>query len=115
MAVVVIGFLAPIFSIFGGHIKLNGFDLVGKGDSAMKIAALFIFLGAVTGIILQFVKNNSLYKLVALIITLAGGLYCYFNTSDIGIKIASKFLSTGFYMIVIGWCIALTGWLLCKK
>ena len=110
MALTVIGFIIPIFKV--GPFKMNGFDLVGKGDSVMKIAALLVFLGAAAGVVFQFAMNKSLYKLIALIVTVAGGLYCFFNTSDLGVKIAGNFLSTGFYLIVIGWCVALVGWIL---
>ena len=115
MAVTVLGFMLPVFSAFGGNITMNGFDLVGKGDSAMKIAVLLVFIGAVAGIAVQFIPNNSLYKIIALIVTVAGGLYCFFNTSDIGIKFAGKFLGTGFYMIIAGWCIAVAGIILKRK
>jgi len=115
MAVTAIGFMLPIFSAFGGNITMNGFNLVGKGDSAMKIAVLLVFIGAVAGIVVQFIPNNSLYKIIALIVTVAGGLYCFFNTSDMGIKLAGKFLGTGFYMIIAGWCIAAAGIILKRK
>lgn len=115
MAITAIGFIVPVFSAFGGNITLNGFDLVGKGDSVMKIAVLLVFIGAVAGIILQFVMNKSLYKLIALVVTIAGGLYCFFNTNDIGIKLAGKFLGIGFYLIIIGWCVAAVGFFLDRK
>jgi hypothetical protein len=115
MIVTAIGFLLPVFSAFGGNITMNGFNLVGKGDSAMKIAVLLVFIGAVAGVVVQFIPNNSLYKIIALIVTVAGGLYCFFNTSDIGIKLAGKFLGAGFYMIIIGWCIAAAGFILKRK
>ncbi|MCK9169987.1 MAG: hypothetical protein M0P01_06190 [Treponema sp.] len=115
MAITVIGFFTPIFSAFGRHITLNGFDLVGKGDSAMKIAVLLIFAGAAAGIIFQFVLNKSLYKLIALVVTIAGGLYCFFNTNDLGIKIAGNFLDIGFYLIITGWCVGTAGFLFARK
>jgi hypothetical protein len=115
MAITVTGFFTPIFSAFGRHITLTGFDLVGKGDSAMKIAVLLIFAGAAAGIVFQFVLNKSLYKLIALVITVAGGLYCFFNTNDFGIKMAGNFLDIGFYMIVTGWCIGTAGFLFARK
>ena len=115
MAVTVLGFMLPVFSAFGGNITMNGFDLVGKGDSAMKIAVLLVFIGAAAGVVVQFIPNNQLYKIIALIVTVAGGLYCFFNTSDIGIKFAGKFLGAGFYMIITGWCIAAAGFILKRK
>jgi hypothetical protein len=115
MAVTVVGFILPIFSAFGGKITLNGFDLVGKGDSAMKIAVLLVFIGAAAGIVFQLVRTSSLYRLIALVVTIAGGLYCFFNTNDIGIKLAGKFLGIGFYLIIIGWCVGAAGFFLSRK
>jgi hypothetical protein len=115
MSITVIGFIVPIFSAFGGTITLNGFELAGKGDSVMKFALLLVFFGAIAGIVFQFFTHVPLLKLIALIVTVAGGLYCFFNTSDIGVKLAGKFLGSGFYMIIIGWCVAAAGLFLDRK
>lgn len=114
------GFVLPIFrasaSAFGKNLfsaSYNGFKLVGNGNSVMKIMALLVFLGAVAGVILYFmpkIKNVRLFRLAALIVSIAGGLYCFLNTSDIGVKFAAKFLFVGFYLIVAGWIAALVGW-----
>lgn len=111
-ALTAIGFLLPIFK--AGPIKVSGFDLVGDGNSIMKLAALLVFVGAVAGIILNFVsvgKNQDMLKLVVLIVSIAGGLYCFFNTSDFGVKLATKYLSAGFYLIVAGWIVSILGYL----
>ena len=84
----------------------------------MKVAALLVFIGAVAGIVFEFVPVggvSNLLKLIALVISIAGGLYCFFNTSDVGLKLAAKVLSVGFYAIIAGWIVALVGWLLGKK
>ncbi|MBQ9495248.1 MAG: hypothetical protein IJR50_06385 [Treponema sp.] len=112
MALVAVGFIVPIFR--GNLVKVNGFDLVGDGNSIMKIAALLVFIGAVAGIVLSFVnagKNQSLLKVIALAASVAGGLYVFFNTSNFGVQLASKYLSVGFYLIVIGWVAAIVGYL----
>ena len=112
MAITAIGFIVPVFK--GALVQVNGFDLVGNGNSIMKIAALFVFIGAVAGIVLNFVnagKNQSLLKLIALIVSIAGGLYVFFNTSNIGIKLAAKSLYIGFYMIIIGWIVGIVGYI----
>ncbi|MBQ5492215.1 MAG: hypothetical protein IIT68_09225 [Treponema sp.] len=120
-AITAVGFVLPIFSanILGiAKASVNGFDLVGKGDSLMKVAALLVFIGAVAGIVFEFVPVggvSNLLKLIALVISIAGGLYCFFNTSDVGLKLAAKVLSVGFYAIIAGWIVALVGWLLGKK
>ena len=119
-AITAIGFVLPIFSanILGlAKASVNGFNLVGKGDSAMKVAALLVFIGAVAGIALEFIPVSlpKIVKLIALIISVAGGLYCFFNTSDLGLKIAGKVLAPCFYLIIAGWVVALVGWLLDNK
>ena len=112
MALTAIGFIVPIFK--GNLVQVNGFDLVGNGNSVMKIAALLVFIGAVAGIVLSFVnigKNQSLLKVIALAVSVVGGLYVFFNTSDFGVKLAAKYLYVGFYLIIIGWVVAIVGYL----
>ncbi|MCI1208976.1 MAG: hypothetical protein LKF96_05970 [Treponema sp.] len=118
MLVTAIGFLLPIFklSAFGSNlVTINGFDIVGKGNSAVKIAVLLIFIGAVAGVLLSAALRNKAYNLVALIVSIAGGLYVFANSNDFGIKLAQKFLSVGFYLIIIGWIVAIIGWLFSSK
>ena len=115
LAVTAIGFLLPIFKVSFGPFSgsTNGFDLVGKGDSIMKIAALLVFVGAIAGIVFNFLNvgsNQKLFMLVALIVSIVGGLYCFFNTSSTAHNILFKIVSVGFWMIVAGWVIAIIGY-----
>ena len=134
MAVTAIGFCVPIFKLsgfFGGIAKgigkiskafggrggldlINGFSIVSStNDTVMKIAALLVFIGALAGLVISFLnikKNKELYKLIALIVSVAAGLYMFFNTSDYDAKFAANYLFIGFYMIIAGWIIAFIGW-----
>ena len=113
-----IGFLMPVMhaNVFGfTAASVNGFDLVGKGNSVMKIAALLIFAGAVAGIVFSVLKKPAMYKFIALICSVAGGLYVLFNTSSNITKLVSHFLAIGFYLIIAGWIIAAAGYFTAKK
>ena len=114
MALTAIGFLMPImkFPIFG---TVNGFGLVGKGDSIIKFAALLVFAGAVAGVIINFLANTSTYKLVALVVSIVGGLYVFFNTSSSITKFAGNHLAAGFFLIIGGWIIAIVSFFSSKK
>lgn len=124
MLVTAIGFVLPIFrkavDAFGKTtvlFSINGFDLVGDGDSTMKIMALLIFIGAVLGVILALlpkVPQAKIIQLIAIVISVVGGLYCFFNVGDFIKDAAAKCLFAGFYMIVAGWVVALVGWILNK-
>ena len=117
MILVAVGFFLPIFKVSIGPFSgsTNGFDLVGNGNSMMKIAALLVFAGAVVGVICSFINKGGLLKLLALIVSIAGGLYCFFNTSSTAHSILFKIVGVGFYLIIAGWVIALLGYLASKK
>lgn len=129
------GFILPIFRLsgfFGGIAKglgklggkshgnlINGFSIISNtNDTAMKIAALLLFIGAAAGLIvsvLKSIKNKNLIQIIALVVSVAAGLYIFFNTGDYGVKFAAKYLFIGFYMIVIGWLAAAAGLFLNHK
>ena len=116
MAITAVGFFLPIFKgPFGG--TYNGFKIFGNGDSAIKVAILLVFIGAVVGILLNFIsiKNAKWFMLGALALSVASGLYVFFNSSDLAKNIAKNFLDIGFYLIVAGWIVALVGWVFKKK
>lgn len=120
MILVAVGFFLPIFKVSIGPFSgsTNGFDLVGSGNSMMKIAALLVFAGAVVGVICSFVDllgKGGLLKLLGLVVSVAGGLYCFFNTSSTAHSILFKIVSIGFYLIIAGWILALLGYLAGKK
>lgn len=118
MAIVAIGFCCPMFKgIFGP--SANGFKFINFDNSVfVSIGALMIFLGAVGGIVVKFLPKLSKNKLdfLCLLISIAGGvvLLIGFTTNgkiykDIG-KAFLKNAISGFYMIVIGWVVAITGY-----
>ena len=69
------------------------------------------------GLVFCFVggKNSGMLKLVGLIATIAGGVVLILGYSDnmfskgIG-KFFIDIATYGFYMIIVGWIVALVGW-----
>ena len=120
MALVVIGFCCPMFKgIFGP--SANGFKFINFDNSVfVSIGALMIFLGAVGGIVVKFLPKLSKNKLdfLCLLISIAGGVVLLIGfTTNGGIckAIGKAFLKNaiaGFYMIVIGWVVAIVGYFL---
>lgn len=120
MLATAVGFILPIFrktiEMLGNTTVVfskNGFDLVGDGNSTLKIMALLVFIGAIVGVIcsvLPKIPQARIIKFIALVVSLAGGVYCYFNTGDFIKDVAIKVVSVGFYMIIAGWILALVGW-----
>lgn len=121
MALVVVGFICPMFQIsfFGlGSASSNGFDFINFDNFGFTtIGAILIFAGAVLGLVFCFVggKNSGMLKLVGLIATIAGGVVLVLGYSDnmfskgIG-KFFIDIATYGFYMIIVGWIVALVGW-----
>ena len=121
MALVVVGFICPMFQIsfFGlGSASSNGFDFINFDNFGFTtIGAILIFAGAVLGLVFCFVggKNGGMLKLVGLIATIAGGVVLILGYSDnmfskgIG-KFFIDIATYGFYMIIVGWIVALVGW-----
>ena len=124
MLATVVGFILPIFrkaiEVFDKTqviFSMNGFDLFGDGDSTMKIMVLLVFIGAAVGVLLSLLQNVSqarILRLVALVISIVGGVYCFLNVGDFVKEMAVKVLFIGFYMIVAGWVVALIGWIMNK-
>ena len=121
MVLVVVGFICPMFQIsfFGlGSASSNGFDFINFDNFGFTtIGAILIFAGAVLGLVFCFVggKNSGMLKLVGLIATIAGGVVLILGYSDnmfskgIG-KFFIDIATYGFYMIIVGWIVALVGW-----
>lgn len=118
MAMVVVGFILPIFKV-GAIGSANGFDLVGKGDSLYKVAALLVFVGAVAGVVLSLIGGSSFLRLVVMLVSIIGGAYIILNVGNLGnhgvfgklgLKLIGKTLYVGFYVIVVGWVISLLGY-----
>ena len=118
LAVVAIGFCCPMFKgIFGT--SANGFKFINFNNSVfVSIGALMIFLGAVCGIVVKFLPKLTKNKLdfLCLLISIAGGVVLLIGfTTNGGIykairKAFLKNATAGFYMIVVGWVIAITGY-----
>lgn len=115
-ALVIVGYICPIFKvslgIFGSS-STNGFALVkqfnNSGDTVALIATVMVFAAAICGIILDYCTGKFIGDLVALAVSVLGGVILFANTSDLGVSIAKKFINIGFYLIVIGWIVALLG------
>ena len=124
MAVTAVGFFCPVFQKgLGpfGTASWTGLDFINLKDdiSFVTVGALLIIAGAVAGIVFQFVLNKKLFKLIALIASVAGLLVLYLGCSDSKIYsiIAKQFIkiaSYGFYMIIAGWVVSLAGLLTSK-
>lgn len=126
MALVAVGFVLPIFRFnFLGARTISGFDLVGDGNTAMKIYTLLIFIGAVAGIVFSLIKlsNASILKIVALVVSILGFVLVLINmiNSDgasiikglgLGKNVGQhifKSLYIGAYMIIAGWIVSIAG------
>lgn len=116
MAIVAIGFCCPMIKgLFGS--SANGFDFIKNIEDGgfVAIGALLIFVGAVLGIVAQFVKQLSGLKLIFLIVSIAGGviLVIGFLTNGGIYKAIGKHLLknavVGFYLVIVGWVVALIG------
>lgn len=114
MALVVIGFICPVFG--SGRFATNGFNYIDFSNMNWATwGALLVLVGAVAGLILAFVGNNDLYKLIALIVTILGGiiLFANFNKNGLTQFVGKQFLkhaAVGFYLIIAGWVVALIGY-----
>jgi len=115
LALVVVGFLCPMFK--SSLADLNGFDFLNFEDFGfVTIGGLFIFIGAIAGVVLNFVKikNAKMLKLVSLIVSIAGGVILVIGFNDNGVyKFLAKGLLNhayiGFYVVIVGWIVALLG------
>lgn len=115
MALVVIGFICPIFK--GTFSSWNGFDFINfKNDKInfVTLGAFLIIAGAVAGIVFSLIKNEKTLKAIALIASVVGLVVLYLGCSDSKIYsiIAKQFIKIatyGFYLIIAGWVVAAAG------
>ncbi|MBQ3965529.1 MAG: hypothetical protein II684_01700 [Treponema sp.] len=118
LALVVIGCFLPLSTtkLFGMNGSSAFAIITSSGSGILKVGSILTFVGAVCGLVLSFVsvKNGGLLKLISLIVSIAGGLYVFFNASGIGKSLAKSILNfgPGFYVILAGWILALVGWVL---
>ncbi|MBQ0040257.1 MAG: hypothetical protein KBS64_07520 [Treponema sp.] len=116
MALVVIGFILPMFKSALG--SSNGFDFINfKKFGFSTIGSLLILAGGVAGVILNFVKGVSKQaKLIALAVSILGFIVLVigFNDNALTKAIGKGFLKhayIGFYCVVVGWVAAIAGYL----
>lgn len=123
LVLVVIGCFLPLTAskFFGGG--SSAFKAITNGSGDLKIGALLALCGAVAGIAFCFVslKVRLSVKLIALIVSVVGGLYVWFSYMNggaflkgavkLGLKASGSRPGIGLVLIIIGWIIALLGWL----
>ncbi|MCR4580025.1 MAG: hypothetical protein K5681_06745 [Treponema sp.] len=116
MALTVIGFCCPMIKgLFGS--SANGFKFINFDNSTfVTIGALLIFVGAVAGVVAQFVPQLKGLKLIFLIVSIVGGviLVVGFMTNGGIYKAIGKHLlknaMIGFYLVIVGWVVACVGY-----
>ncbi len=123
MVVAAVGCFLPLTSskIFGG--SSSAFNAITSGGSgALKIGAILALLGAVAGIVFSFVSVKGVpVKLISLIVSVAGGIYVlvsYLNVGGLGKSLVKGFAKAtqtgpgiGLFVIVIGWILAIVGYI----
>ncbi|MBR4321557.1 hypothetical protein [Treponema sp.] len=123
MVLVVIGCFLPLTAskFFGGG--TSAFNAITDGSGDLKIGSILALGGAIAGIVFCFVTLRAKLpvKLISLIVSIAGGIYVLLNYLNLApwakgiVKFAHKAAGTGIgiglIVIVIGWLIALCGWL----
>lgn len=127
MIVVAVGCFLPLTAskFFGGG--ASAFDAItSSGNGAVKVGAILALAGAVAGIIFSFVSLKGVpIRLISLIVSIAGGLYVLIKYLNIGgagksiVKGLAKATGTnpgiGLIVIIIGWIIAIIGYVKSRK
>lgn len=116
MALVVIGFILPMFKVLGQ--KPNGFDFINfKNSGFCTIGSLMIIAGGIAGIVFNFLSSgNKNLKLVALAVSIIGAIVLVIGFNDnvvykaIG-KGLIKHAYIGFYCVIVGWVAGILGYL----
>lgn len=123
MALVVIGCFLPLTAskFFGGG--SSAFKAITDGSGDLKIGSILALGGAIAGIVFCFVSLRAKLpvKLISLIVSIVGGVYVlinYMNLAPWAKKAVSLFnkgtgthIGIGLIVILIGWVIAVLGWL----
>ena len=119
VALIAIGFCCPLFSGKLLKVTANGFKFIhlDKNFGWSSLAALFIFVGAVAGIVFSFVsvgKSTDLLRLICIVVSILGGVIFFIKYNDNGVtralgKFNLKYMAFGLYMIIIGWIVGLAG------
>ena len=125
MALVVIGCFLPLVSTrLGGSSSAFSIITKGNGSGVVRVGAILAMLGAVAGIVLTFVKGK-IYKLIALVVSILGGLYVFVNylnqsgaakgIAKFAAKASGAAPGIGVLLIVVGWIVALLGFFFTKE
>ena len=119
VALIAIGFCCPLFSGKLLKVTANGFKFIhlDKNFGWSSLAALFIFVGAVAGIVFSFVsvgKSTDLLRLICIVVSILGGVIFFIKYNDNGVtralgKFNLKYMAFGLYMIIAGWIVGLVG------
>lgn len=112
LALVVVGSFLPVIRIslgFLGNIDftiIDAFRDLGDVDSWL---ALLMFVAAIVGIVLCFVNvsNGSTLKLICVVASIALGLIFFARGGFF--KDWFKITGFGFYVIIVGWVVAIIG------
>lgn len=123
LALVVIGCFLPLTAskFFGGG--SSAFNAIIDGSGDLKIGSILALGGAIAGIVFCFVslKVKLPVKLISLIASIVGGVYVWISYMNggallkgavkFGLKITGSKPGIGLIVIIIGWVIALVGWM----
>jgi hypothetical protein len=123
LVLVVIGCFLPLTAskFFGGG--SSAFKAITNGSGDLKIGSILALCGAIAGIVFCFVNLGVKLplKLISLAASIVGGVYvwiCYMNGGallkgavKLGLKATGSKPGIGLIIIIIGWVIALLGWL----
>lgn len=123
MALVVIGCFLPLTAskFFGGG--TTAFKAITDGSGDLKIGSILALGGAIAGLVFSLVSLRSKLpvKLLSLIVSIVGGVYvwlCYMNGGALfkgavkfGLKATGSKPGIGLIIIIVGWVLALVGWI----
>ncbi len=123
LVLVVIGCFLPLTSskFFGGG--SSAFSAITDGSGDLKVGAILAFAGAIAGIVFSFVSLGSKLpvKLISLIVSIVGGLYVVLSYMNLApwaknaVKLINKGVGNGIgiglIIIVVGWVVAVVGYL----
>ena len=123
LALVVVGCFLPLTAskfLGGGS---SAFKAITNGSGDLKIGSILALGGAIAGIVFCFVNLGVKLpvKLISLIASIVGGVYvwyCYMNGGAIlkgavklGLKATGSKPGIGLIIIIVGWVLALLGWI----
>lgn len=120
MALSLIGFCVPMFKgkLIGK--TWNGFKFINFDNFGfVTVGALLILIGIILGIVFSLISVKDVLKLVALIVSIVGGIVLVigFNQDKLYQAIAKGFLKcayVGFYLLIVGWIVSIVGYVLKK-